>query len=47
MSCFEKLEAEVRPERLQEWTRRFSTGEFERRMARELKARESAEGSAV
>ena len=33
---FEQRESEIQPERLQEWSRRFSTSEFERRMAREL-----------
>ncbi len=40
---FEQIEPRIQPERLQEWSRRFSTGEFERRMADELAGEDSRE----
>jgi glycosyltransferase involved in cell wall biosynthesis len=36
MSRFEQLEPEIQHDRLQQWTRQFSTAEFELRMAAEL-----------
>jgi glycosyltransferase involved in cell wall biosynthesis len=36
MHRFELLEPEIQPDHLQQWTRQFSTAEFERRMAAEL-----------
>ena len=36
MHLFEQLEPEIQPDHLQQWTRQFSTAEFERRMAAEF-----------
>jgi glycosyltransferase involved in cell wall biosynthesis len=43
MSRFEELEPQIQPDRLQEWTRQFSTAEFERRIAAELASDERPE----
>ncbi len=38
LAQFEEIEASIVPQRLQEWARQFSTGEFERRMGAEIHA---------
>jgi glycosyltransferase involved in cell wall biosynthesis len=44
LSRFEQLEREIQPDCLQQWTRQFSTEEFERKMAAEIAPREIPDG---